>query len=150
MPTAVGAAATFAPGAADECTVAGVMGVPVGGAFVGGGVGVHAGRAVGLAVAVGVAGALPSSGLMTCDVVAVGGSAVGDGEGVPVAGVPVAGVFVGSVVGVTHAGVLSVAAPAVLTDQPITTARMPVMMAVASTAIPRHPYVVCPCITTPS
>ncbi|HEY8293378.1 MAG TPA: hypothetical protein VIG44_12860 [Thermomicrobiales bacterium] len=144
------AAALLATGATDACAVVGAMDVPVAGAFIGSGVGVHAGRVVGLTVAAADAGALPSSGPIMCDGVSVGGSGVGDGEGVLVAGVPVADVAVGDAAGVTHWGIPSVAAPAALPDQPIITARMPVVMLTAITTIHRRSYVLCPCIAAPS
>lgn len=144
-PTIVDAAATLAMGVPGACAVACVTGVVVGGAFVGAGVGVQIGRGVGLAVI--VAGASPSRRPMICGAVAVavGGSAVGDGPGVPVAGVPV-----GIAVGVTQGGVPFVAAPAALPDPPITAIMMHAVMALVIRIIHRRARVLSPCISAPS
>lgn len=137
-------AAMLATGIADECTIACTVDDGVGGAFVGAGVGVQIGRGVELAVA--VTGASPSRRPMICGAVAVavGGSAVGDGPGVPVVGVPV-----GIAVGVTQGRVPSVAARAALPDPPITPIMMHVVTALIIRMIRHRARALSPCIPAP-
>lgn len=145
--TAADVVATLATGIADECATACAVGVVVGGPFVGAGVDLQSGRGVELAVAVTVAGASPSRRPMICGAVAVavGGSAVGDGPGVPVAGVSI-----GSAVGVAHEGVPSGAAPAALPDPPITTIMIHAVIALIMRMIHRRARILSPCISAPS
>jgi hypothetical protein len=155
--TAVGAAvaaagrtATLATGAADERAVAGAcVAVASGGAAVEvarGGTGVQTGSGVGLGGAVAVGPPSKEPMIATTVGVAVGGADDGEGDGEPLA----AGVPAGMGVCVAHAGVASVAAPAALPDQPISTIRMPVATVVATSAAHRHPRVVSPCMPAPS